>query len=69
MQFDYIKRCLKRDLLKDGLILVTTRVTSRDFWELGRYSVIDGSRLLVARDVDVHDLARERGLLPAPKAT
>jgi hypothetical protein len=65
MQFDYIKRRLKRDLLNDGLILITTRESSRDYWNLGRYSVMDSRRLLVERDVDIYDSARERGLLPA----
>jgi hypothetical protein len=65
MQLDHIKRRLKRDLLKDGLILITTRESSRDYWDLGRYAVIDSCWLLVERDVDVHDLARQRNLLPA----
>jgi hypothetical protein len=69
MDFDFVKRCLKRDLLKNGLILVTTRETSRDYWDLGRYSIMDGRRLLVERDVDVYDMARTRGLLLAPKLT
>lgn len=69
MQFDYIKRCLKRDLLNDGLILITTRESSRDYWDLGRYAVMDSRRLLVERDIDVYDMARERGLLPAQKLT
>ncbi len=64
MQFNYIKQRLKQDLLKDGLILITTRESSRDYWDLGRYSVMDSRRLLVERDIDVHDLARQRGLLP-----
>jgi hypothetical protein len=63
--FDYIKRRLKRDLFKDGLILITTRESSRDYWDLGRYSIIDDRMHLVERDVDVYDLAKERGLLPA----
>jgi hypothetical protein len=65
MQFEFVKRCLKRDLLKDGLILVTTREASRDYWDLGRYAIIDDRRHLVERDIDIYDLARERGLLPA----
>jgi|LauGreDrversion4_2_1035121.scaffolds.fasta_scaffold4823284_1 hypothetical protein len=65
MKFEFVKRCLKRDLLKDGLILVTTREASRDYWDLGRYSIIDDRRHLVERDVDIYDLAKERGLLPA----
>ncbi len=69
MQFEFVKRCLKRDLLKDGLILVTTREASSDYWDLGRYSIIDDRRHLVERDVDIYDLARDRGLLPAPKLT
>ncbi len=63
--FDCIKRRLKRDLFKDGLILITTRESSRDYWDLGRYSIIDDCMHLVERDVDIYDLARERGLLPA----
>jgi hypothetical protein len=65
MKFEFVKRCLKRDLLKGGMILVTTREASRDYWDLGRYSIIDDRRNLVERDVDIYDLARERGLLPA----
>jgi hypothetical protein len=65
MQFDYIKQRLKRHLFKDGLILITTRESSRDYWDLGRYSIIDDRRHLVERDIDIYDLARERGLLPA----
>jgi hypothetical protein len=64
MKESNIRQRLKRDLLKDGLILQTTSVTSRDFWQLGRYSVIDRSRLLIASDIDIAELARERGLLP-----
>jgi hypothetical protein len=63
--FDCIKRRLKRDLFKDGLILITTRESSRDYWDLGRYSIIDDRLHLVERDVDIYDLAKERGLLPA----
>jgi hypothetical protein len=67
MQLDYIKRRLKRDLLNNGLILITTRESSRDYWDLGRYSVTDSRRLLVERDIDIYDFARERGLLPPEK--
>ena len=41
MQLNYIKRRLKRDLLKNGLILLTTRESSRDYWDLGRYSIMN----------------------------
>jgi hypothetical protein len=68
MYFDYVKRQLKHDLLKDGLILITTRESSRDYWDVGRYSVIDSRRLMVERDIDIYDLARERGLLPAQES-
>ena len=67
MQLNYIKRRLKRDLLKNGLILLTTRESSRDYWDLGRYSIMDGQRRLVARDIDVYDMARKRGLFPTQK--
>lgn len=68
MQLDYIKRRLKRDLLNNGLILITTRESSRDYWDLGRYSVTDSRRLLVERDIDIYDLARKRDLLPAEES-
>jgi hypothetical protein len=68
MQFDYVKRRLKRDLLNDGLILITTRESSRDYWNLGRYAVMDSRRLMVERDIDIYDSARERGLLPAQES-
>lgn len=68
MYFNYVKRRLKRDLLKDGLILITTRESSRDYWNLGRYSVMDSRRLLMERDIDVFGLARQRGLLPAQES-
>jgi hypothetical protein len=64
MKENNIKQRLKRDLRKDGLILLTTSETSRDFWQVGRHSVIDSSRLLIASDIDVAELAWERGLLP-----
>jgi hypothetical protein len=68
MQFDYVKRRLKRDLLNDGLILITTRESSRDYWDLGRYSIMDSRRLMMERDIDIYATARERGLLPAQES-
>jgi|LauGreDrversion4_2_1035121.scaffolds.fasta_scaffold1501658_1 hypothetical protein len=57
-----IKR-VKRSLNKDGLTLVTTRRDSRDFWQMGRYAVIDYTRVLVEADADLSKLAGQRGLI------
>ena len=57
-----IKR-VKRSLNKDGLTLVTTRRDSRDFWQMGRYAVIDFTRVLIEADADLSKLACQRGLI------
>ena len=61
-----IKR-LKRSLKKGGLTLVTTRRDSRDFCQMGRYAVIDGRRMLIHADVDLLELAYQRGLIKPDK--
>ncbi len=61
-----IKR-LKRSLKKGELTLVTTRRDSRDFWQMGRYAVVDGRRMLIHADVDLLELAYQRGLIKPDK--
>ena len=63
MNIETLKRRLNRSLKKEGLTLVTTRRDSRDFWQMGRYALIDGERMLVQSDVDLWELARLRELI------
>lgn len=63
MKFQLLMKRLKRDLKKDGFFLVTTRRNSRDFWQMGRYAVVNNNKLLVEADVNLCELAVRRELI------
>lgn len=56
-------RRIRRSLKKDGLSLVTTRYGSRDYWQMGDYSLVDENRCIVCSDINLVNLAFQRGLL------